>query len=146
MKIEALLRMQEQLLGDEGFRSAAYQDSMGFWTIGVGRLIDARKGGGISPEEALFLLGNDIAAKERELDARIPWWRQETEVRQRVMLDLAFNLGVAGLLNFRITLQSWKEGRYEEAADELESSQPWASQVGRRANRLAEMLRTGKDA
>ena len=44
----------------EGFRSGAYCDTQGYLTIGYGRLIDARRGGGITDAEAEFLLAGDI--------------------------------------------------------------------------------------
>ena len=68
----ALIRELER---DEGRVLHAYQDSRGFWTIGIGRLIDKRKGGGISNEEADLLKRNDIARFKRDLDRVAPWWR-----------------------------------------------------------------------
>ena len=38
----------------EGSRACAYRDTRGCLTIGYGRLIDARRGGGISHAEADF--------------------------------------------------------------------------------------------
>ena len=133
-----------QLEEDEGFRSSAYQDSESFWTIGIGRLIDKRKGGGISKEEALFLLSNDVARTEKELDQKLPWWRGLDDVRQRVIANMSFNLGVPGLLGFKNTLKAVHESRWDDAADGMLSSK-WATQVGKRAHRLARMMRTGKD-
>lgn len=142
MNVTALLSQLEE---HEGFRSSAYVDSEGFWTIGVGRLIDARRGGGISKAEALFLLQNDVEKVETQLDAHVPWWRRLDDVRQRVLADMAFNLGINGLLGFKNTLASVEAGRYASAADGMLESK-WASQVGRRAHRLARMMRTGADA
>lgn len=143
-QIKARMVLQLQLLGHEGFRSAAYQDSEGYWTIGIGRMIDSRKGGGITPEEALYLLANDIEKAERQLYQRLPWWRNLDEVRQRVLLDMAFNLGIDGLLEFKNTLQAIQEKRWEDAAKGMLASL-WAEQVGARAHRLAQMMRTGED-
>jgi len=74
------------LRGDEGEVLHAYQDHLGYWTIGVGRLIDKRKGSGISTAESALLLGNDIAEKEAELDRWLPWWRQLPDARRAVLL------------------------------------------------------------
>ena len=52
---------------EEGVVKHAYQDHLGYWTIGVGRLIDKRKGGGLSDEEIDYLLGNDIEKKIAEV-------------------------------------------------------------------------------
>ena len=61
--------LKQQIEEAEGFRAACYLDSEGFKTIGIGRLIDAKKGGGISKAEALYLLDNDLARVQQELDA-----------------------------------------------------------------------------
>lgn len=141
MNREALIH---QLDDHEGFRPYAYQDSQGYWTIGIGRLIDRRRGGGITRAEAEYLLSNDVAEVEKQLDAWLPWWKDEDDVRQRVLADLCFNLGIAGLMGFPHTLVAWREHHYEEAARHLEDSE-WFRQVGRRGPRLVAMLRTGKD-
>ena len=56
--------IEKLLLQEEGFRRSAYTDHLGFWTIGIGKLIDAKKGGGITLAEAFFLLRNEISEKE----------------------------------------------------------------------------------
>lgn len=132
----------EELRRDEGIVPSAYQDSLGYWTIGVGRLIDKRKGGRLRDEEIDFLLMNDIAEKEEELDAAIPWWRTLSDARQRVILNMCFNLGIKGLLGFKNTLAMVKAGDYDGAAAGMLSSK-WAKQVGARATRLSEMMKEG---
>lgn len=144
MKIEARIRLYAQLLRHEGFRASAYQDSEGYTTIGVGRMIDHRKNGGITEEEALYLLANDVTKVERALDAALPWWRGVSEVRQRVLLDMAFNLGIDGLMEFRNMLAAVSDARWNDAANAMLDSL-WATQTGERAQRLVEMMRTGKD-
>lgn len=135
--------LTERLLTrDEGFRASAYQDHLGYWTIGIGKLIDARKGGGITLEEAKYLLRNEVEAKEKAMDATIPWWRALNETRQAVLLSMAYQLGVSGLLLFRNTLAAVKEGRFGDAADGMLASR-WASQTPLRAHRLASAMRSG---
>jgi lysozyme len=136
----------EQILADlrrdEGEVLHAYQDSEGYWTIGIGTLIDKRNGGGITHDEAVYLALNRISRKREDLDAMLPWWRTLSEVRQRVLLNMAFNLGVSGLLEFRRMLAGAQRGDYQEAAREMLDSK-WAIQVGDRAERLAMMMREG---
>lgn len=86
-----------ELERDEGRVLHAYQDSLGFLTIGIGRLIDKRKGGGITNEEADYLKLNDINKVKVGLERRLAWWRSLDAARQRVMMNLAFNLGADGL-------------------------------------------------
>lgn len=144
-----------ELRRDEGERLKSYRDTMGLWTIGVGHLIDPsrgaepapfgrdlRNGASISADESATLLDRDIDAKMAELDKRLSWWRDLSEVRQRVILNMAFNLGVTGLLGFKNTLAFVRQGDYAGAARGMLSS-AWAKQVGQRANRLAEMMVQG---
>ena len=84
------------------------------------------------------------ASGSRDLDAALPWWRGLDPVRRRVLLDMGFNLGVAKLAGWTITLGLVKTGAFGRAADEMLASQPWASQVGARARDLAEMMRSGR--
>lgn len=137
-------KLQAELVRDEALRLAAYQDSLGYWTIGVGRLIDARKGGGITVAEAMMLLSNDIDRIERDVGLRWPWYARLDDVRQRVMINMAFNLGIGGLSGFKRTLGSVERGEYAKAAQEMMQS-TWATQVKGRATRLARMMHSGQD-
>lgn len=132
----------DELIRDEGVVPHAYQDSLGYWTIGVGRLIDKRKGGRLSTDEIEYLLMNDIDKFVAGLDAKLPWWRGLSPVRQRVMINMAFNLGINGLLGFKNTLEFIRTGQYDKAAAGMLKSK-WATQVGKRANRLSDMMRVG---
>ena len=134
--------LTRQLRGDEGEKLYAYLDTLGFSTIGVGRLIDQRKGGGITAEESAYLLANDIAAKTKELTARLPWLYLLDPVRQGALVNMAFQLGVEGLLGFRNSLELMRTGQYREAADNFLKSK-WAQQTPKRARRVTEQIRTG---
>jgi lysozyme len=140
-----LALLADQLTRHEGIRLHAYQDSVGYWTIGIGRMIDKRLGGGITTAEARYLLDNDIEKVLVGLDEALPWWQALDDVRQRVLADMTFNLGQAGLLKFKRTLALIEGGEYESAARAMLQSK-WAAQVKGRAVRLAEMMRTGEDA
>ena len=135
---EAMIR---QLRLHEGERLKPYRCTAGKLTIGVGRNLEDR---GITREEASYLLANDIAAEERELLRALPWVANLDEVRQRVLLDMAFNMGVVGLLAFKRTLATIQAGDYQRAAAMMLDSK-WAGQVGQRAERLSRMMATGKD-
>ncbi len=137
------MTLTEQLRRDEGTESCAYQDSLGYWTIGVGRLIDARKGGGLSNEEIDYLLDNDIKAKTAEVLRALPWAARLSEARQAVLVNMAFQLGTKGLLAFHRTLGSVEDGQYGDAAVEMLNS-TWAKQTPARAMRLATQMETDK--
>lgn len=131
--------LKEQLIVHEGLRLKPYQDTVGKATIGVGRNLDDR---GISMHEAMLMLDHDIDDVEADLDRVMPWWRSLSEARQLVLADMCFNLGVARLTAFKNTLAAMKAGDYEAAADGMLASR-WASQVGKRAQKLAKAMREG---
>jgi lysozyme len=133
--------LKKQLVVDEGLRLHAYQDSLGYWTIGVGRNID-RRGPGLTNEEAIYLLDNDISRVCTELDTALPWWKSITPARQTVLANMCFNMGLNTLLQFKNTLGAMERGEWEAAAYGMESSK-WYKQVGARAARLVDIMRKG---
>ena len=137
------MNITEQLKRDEGIKLHAYQDHMGFWTIGIGRLIDLRKGGGISQEEAEYLLANDIKRRERELTICLPWFTELDDARKGVLMNMSFQLGTAGLMKFKKTLDLIRRGQYMAASNEMLQS-TWAEQTPERAQRLAKQMMTGQ--
>lgn len=140
----AINPLVRQLRGDEGIESCAYQDHLGYWTIGIGRLIDRRKkGAGLRPVEIDFLLSNDIADRTTELGQRLSWFSRLDPVRQGVLLNMSFQLGVNGLLAFRQALGAVERGNYEAAAQHMLDSL-WARQTPERAQRMARQMRTGE--
>jgi lysozyme len=138
-----LERLKAQLIRHEGCVLHAYQDSAPeqFWTIGVGRLIDKRRGGGISEEEAAYLLENDIR-KAEAFAAQYPWYAGLDEVRQAVVIDMLFNMGPGRFAGFKKMLAAISVADWKEAAVQMLDSK-WATQVGNRALRLSEMMRSG---
>jgi lysozyme len=131
--------LRSMLVLHEGLRLKPYRCTAGKLTIGVGRNLDDN---GITQAEAFALLENDILAVEADLDRTWPWWREMSEARQQVLADMCFNLGLTRLGGFVNTLAAMKRGDYNAAADGMLKSL-WASQVGRRAQRLARMMREG---
>jgi lysozyme len=132
-----------QLRGDENVRPCVYKDSLGFYTIAVGRLVDDRKpGAGLRGIEIDFMLQNDIDDRINALMKALPWFQNLDDARQGVLLNMAFQLGTAGLLAFKATLAAVQGARYDEAAADMLNS-VWAQQTPARAKRLAEQMRTG---
>lgn len=133
-------KLTDMLIDHEGMRRKPYRCTAGKLTIGVGRNLDDR---GISPDEAMYMLANDIRDSRRELSAAFPWFDKLDEVRQAVLIDMCVNLGLSRLQGFRNTLALIGVGKYEAAAQEMLNSK-WAEQVGRRAQRLSRMMATGR--
>ena len=125
-----------QLLEDEGERLKPYRDTVGKLTIGVGRNLDDM---GISHDEALYLLRNDVEKVLGQLAEGLPWWPTLDEARQGVLANMAFQLGYAGLMQFHQTLSFIEEHEYRKAAEAMRGSK-WYLQVPKRAERLATIM------
>lgn len=134
--------LKQQLIEEEGEVLHAYQDHLGYWTIGVGILIDKRKGGGLRKEESDFILNNRIRLKTAEVEKALPWVSTLDEPRKAVLVGMAFQMGLAGLLGFKNTLKYIERKQYKEAAGNMLVSK-WASQTPGRAARMAKQLETG---
>jgi len=139
------------LIRDEGRQLRPYLDCCGkYWrdctcavkgnlTIGVGRNLDSN---GISGKECNFLLSEDIAEKTQEVSTKLPWAGTLDDARFGVLINMAFNMGVDGLLEFKGMLGAMRAGQWDSAASHLLDSL-YATQVGDRAKRLAKQLQTG---
>ena len=131
-------KLKDQLMLHEGLELKPYQCTADKTTIGVGRNIQEI---GITEDEARYLLDNDILRVCSELDERIHWWRDLSEVRQRVLIDMVFNLGITRFMKFSRTIEAIEAGQYDIAAEEMLDSQ-WSRQVGKRSQTLSEAMRT----
>ncbi|MBK9497659.1 MAG: glycoside hydrolase family protein [Xanthomonadales bacterium] len=134
--------MRARLSADEGRVPHAYQDSLGYWTIGVGHLIDQRKGGKLPEHIIDALLDHDIDTHAEELYRAAPWVRDLPDVYRAVLVNMAFQLGVDGLMQFKRSLGFMKAGDYKAAADAFLQSKA-AQQTPNRWARHAKQLRTG---
>lgn len=140
MTEDQLVALRVWLADDEGERSKPYVDTVGKITIGIGRNLTDN---GLSPDEIEFLFRNDANRVEAELTHAFAWFPTLDTIRQRVLLDMNFNLGISRLRLFIEMLAAVEIGDYARAADEMLQSH-WAKQVGRRAIRLAAMMRDGQ--
>ena len=123
----------------EGLRLKPYTCPTGRLTIGYGHNLE----NGISQEIAEVLLQTDLSYAQMEVGGNLPWANELDEVRQFVLIDMCFNMGIAKLLTFKKFLAALQTKNYVTAAQEMLDSR-WAGQVGRRAQELAEMMKTGE--
>jgi lysozyme len=151
------MNILDQLRRDEGEVLHAYEDSLGYLTIGVGHLVDSRKGGQISKEISAAILQEDVTKIVYALRTNLDWWNLLDTARQGVLVNMGFALGFDGLLGFHNMLgflqlsvassrdisKSMGQDHFNNAALEIENSK-WAAQVGDRAKRLAQQLRSGE--
>lgn len=134
-----LKKLREELWHDEGYREKLYKDSLDIQTIGVGfNLQDP----GLYPEEIEFIYQNRVTKAIGDLDRALPWWVTLSEARQRVLVNMCYNMGLKRLLGFHHMLDAAWAGNFETAAEEMRNS-AWFDQVGPRAVRLKETFRTG---
>lgn len=127
------------LLHDEGMELKPYLDPKGKVTIGVGRCLETT---GITAAEALSLLDNDIL-RARAAAATFSWFPKLDPVRQDVIVAMIFNLGLAGVCEFKGMITALSAQDYEKASSQMLNSL-WSSQVGKRAVRLAQLMLSGQ--
>lgn len=145
--------LTRQLKRDEGYITYCYDDATGkaltkgstikgYPTIGVGFMIDKSKGGRIPDAVISYWLDYEINERMKAVQEKLPWIVNLDEARQGVLLNMAFQMGVNGLLGFKNTLAMVKNAEYNKAADGMLNSL-WAKQTPARAKRLSEQMRTG---
>jgi lysozyme len=151
----------DKLIEHEGLVLTVYQDSLGIDTIGIGRNLEDR---GISKEEldymdipsmavvyehgiteadARYLAENDVQIVEEELVRSHPCVDKLDSVRQLVLMDMAFNMGVPRLLKFKNMWNAIHNEDFPNAAKEMLDSR-WAIQVKSRATKLANAMHNGE--
>lgn len=138
----ALERIIDRLVADEGEVLHAYPDHLGLITIGVGRMIDPKKGGGISRDESRYLLANDIR-KWTAIAGQWDWFDALDWPRQGVIICMLHQLGARGVSNFRKMIAALARKDYEAAAGEMINSS-WHKQTPERCERMAAVMRSGE--
>lgn len=143
------VRLRRQISVHEGRVPYAYPDSKGFLTIGVGHLIDRRRGGRLPEHIIDLLLEYDIEQAEKLLRSNLPWVQFLDPPRYAVFVDMCINLGIGstknatGLLGFKKMITAARRGDWATAAIEC-ADEDYVADVGNRAIQLAEQLRTGE--
>lgn len=132
-------RLKSRLLNEEGYKQFPYVDTTGHETIAIGRNLAVV---GISLDEALYLLDNDISRCEKDLWHYAPWYGSLDDVRKSVVLDMCFEMGINGVLEFREMITYLSSRSFKQASDAMLASL-WAKQVPSRAQNLALIIETG---
>jgi lysozyme len=135
-------RIRTTLIKHEGIELKPYRCTSDKLTIGVGRNLDDN---GISHETAMQMLTEDIDAAVEDLRRNLSWFDAAPVPVQEALVNLAFNMGMPNLMQFRKTLILLRDGAWDRAADELLDSR-YATQVGYRAVEVADMIRSAADA
>lgn len=135
--------LAELLTRDEGIRRQPYYDSLGFVTVGVGHLIDPRKPCPLPDEIIARLLQLDIQEKTDDVETALPWVKTLDPVRRAVVISMAFQLGINGLLQFKNALKRLELCDYSGAATAFLDSKVARLQTPERWQRFASMILTG---
>ena len=121
--------IKDMLIKHEGLVCNTYKCSEGKLTIGVGRNLEAN---GISEDEALYMLDNDIERVKESLDKSFKMWRCMPKRARMVCIDMTFQMGITGFLGFRKTIALMQMGMWLEASEEIFDSK-YAIQTPNRA-------------
>ncbi len=132
-------KLNESLRVHEGIKLKPYTDTEGHLTIGIGHNLD----NGITIQQAYALLDSDVDICIKELDRYFPIWKEHSEQRQNVLIELMFNMGAPRLTGFSRMWSALEKHDYKLAAIEMLDSK-WAAQVGKRARTLAKQMETGE--
>jgi len=131
------LLANELIKQHEGFVSKPYID-VNHFSVGYGtNLMD-----GISRAEAQLLLTHRLAIREEQLK-RYSWYKKANNTRKAVLLDMAYNLGLGGILGFKSMIWALDRGYYHGAANQLKSS-VWCKQVKTRCTHLYKLMWNGR--
>lgn len=140
----------QQLIKHESERLKVYDDAtgkplakgmtlQGNPTIGIGRELSMH---GITDEEAAYLCRDDINSVCNQLDHHISWWSSKPFYVKRVLIGMAFNMGIYGLLDFHHMLSAFKQNDYREAIRQMKNSK-WFTEVGSRGTDLVNIIKQG---
>lgn len=135
-------KLQKSLELHEGKVRHAYEDPEGYLTIGIGCMVDEKLGGGLCDKAIYAQLEHDIN-KAVAFARQFPWFKDLSDVRHNVVVEMIFNLGPIRFRLFKDMIRALNDGDYNKAADEMLDSK-WAKQVGVRALRLSKMMRVGQ--
>ena len=141
--------LKNELIRDEGCVFEVYLDSEGLPTFGIGHLckpeedeFGAAVGTKVSPERVNECFEHDVEIAVNEAKSRYDFFDDLNDVRQRVYVNMTFNLGSTRLALFKKMHAAVAAGNWHVAAAEMLDSK-WAKQVKGRADRRADMMRSG---
>lgn len=133
------MKAKDQIKIDEGFSGTVYQCSAGANTIGYGRNLDQNP---LTRVEAEFLLDNDLKKVAKQAQ-KFAFYQTLKPERRAVIINMIFNLGITRFNKFNKLINALFREDYEDAAKEMLDSR-WANQVGARAVRLSNQMRSGE--
>ena len=135
-------QIAKALRQEEGYRRFAYEDSVGFATVAIGRCIAEGHGYGIDEDEAMWLLGRDIERVAKDCEGAFNFWNDVSNNIRETLIMLVFQMGLAGVQRFSKMLHAIETADWPESAVQLLDSR-FATQTPARAKRMAKRLARG---
>ena len=129
--------LRKDLIAEEGIRLKPYLCPAGKLTLGVGRNLDDV---GITEDEAMMMLDNDIERVKGQLAKALPWLETKPQGVQRAIANMAFQMGLGGVLKFQKMLAALQARDYNAARREALDS-AWAKQTPQRAGRVTDLFK-----
>jgi lysozyme len=130
-------RLTESIKLHEGLRLHPYKCPSNKLTIGYGRNLEDK---GLTTFEANLLLNNDIQEIYTQLKQQLPYFKDLKYIAQEILIEMAFQIGVSGLLKFKKTLHYLENKDYKNASIEMLNSK-WAKQTPQRAKKLSNLMK-----
>ena len=134
-------KLRETIQAVEGLRLTPYEDTTGHISIGYGYNLSSR---GISETIADWLLNDALVEAEHGIQQGWPSFTALDDVRQRALVEMGYNMGVHGVLQFRRMLHALAIQDWKTAAAEVLNSQA-ANLLPSRYHRLSIMIESGED-
>ena len=120
----------------EGYRSKVYKCTEGYDTIGYGFAIKDLE---LDEDICDMILERKVGKLVERLEKNLPYLRSLPKDAQDVLIEMAYQMGVSGLLKFKKTLMYVESKDYKDASVEMLDSR-WAKQTPNRAKKLSDIM------
>lgn len=150
--------LDDSIRGNEGFREHPYLDTKRLWTFGYGRCLETNPlssaewkyllatgaiAVSITQEGAGWLMRRELFHVENEC-RKLSFWSKLNDVRRNVILEMAYQMGVGGVKNFKKAIAAIEASDWKTAADELADSEWARTDSPARAKKLIDQFRSGE--
>jgi lysozyme len=144
---DLMSQIKEDLVRHEGYVTEIYLCSENYPTFGIGHMVTPDDmeytwpvGTPVTDERILQVFNDDCNIAYEDACALFLNLESHPDDVQRVVINMAFNLGRNRLGKFKNMITAVNEGNYQKASDEMVDSR-WYNQVGRRSVELTEIMR-----
>lgn len=134
-------KLKESLIHSEGLKHFVYTCPKGFLTIGVGRNLETR---GLKKAEILYLLENDILDSKLHLEDIFQNFNNLNDVRQNVLIEMVFNLGLGGFKKFKKLIEAVRNEDFIIASNEMINSKWHNDFINLRSDKNDKLTRSYK--